>query len=377
MRALVSRGLPRLIVVAASFVATFVLTLDAGSAAEGLRFPAPAGTDWEVIGGYNTATHEGVDPYALDLARVDRSKTGGTPVLSPISGSVGYVSDSCVSVRNDDINVLLCHVFAAAGMDRGRAVSVGERIGTVAPDGEAENNGIAHIHLQVNQRDGSRGSSGAPVALEGVYALDGVEFAASEAFNAHYLRRVTSSNSASLGLPRVDAGADQTVERDSTVTLTATSEGATEFVWSQTAGPAIALQPSGATVTFVAPSDGGVTLRFQVYANTPRGVALDSVEVRVSGESQVANVPGETRGRLLSGEVPRGGVGLILFGGGTNEELVSATGCAVEDARFFTTVDGRFVGYIPGAQVALVNAEWNQHFSEGLPANLPLLARCG
>lgn len=375
MRELILRGTPRAIFVIAMLVAGLALTATAGSAAEaGLRFPAPAGSEWEVIGGYNTATHEGVDPYALDLARVDRSQTAGTPVLAPISGTIGYTSDTCVSVRNDEINVLMCHVFAEPGLERGRPVSVGDRIATVAPDGEAENNGIAHIHLQVNLRDGSRGSNGAPVALAGAYALDGVSLPATDAFNAHYLARITSTNDPVVALTSVDAGADRRVDRGALVTLTASSATATSFTWTQVEGPAVTLQPAGASVTFQAPEEGGVTLGFQVTATGPKGVAVDSVRVTVTGSVLVS---AETRGRLLSGEVPARGVGLILFGGGTNEELVTASGCEVAAARFFATVDGRFVGFIPAAQIALVNAEWNEHFAGGLPAHLPLLARCG
>ncbi len=345
----------------------------AGAAEVGLRFPAPAGTEWEVIGGYNTVTHEGVDPYALDLSRTDRSKTGGTPLLAPISGRMGYISDTCVSVRNDEINVLMCHVFADPGLERGQQVQVGDRLGTVAPDGEAENNGIAHIHLQVNVA-GSRGSGGDPVPLTGAHALEGVSLPPTATYNAYYLRRFVSTNDPVLALPRVEAGTDRRVGAGTEVTLTASAENASQFTWQQVEGPAVALQPAGAAVTFHSPEESGAVLRFQVTASGPRGIAVDSVRVSVGGTVPVS---GDTRGRLLDGAIPDQGVGLILFGGGTNEELLAASGCAAEAARFFATVDGRFIGYIPGAQVAVVNADWDAHFPDGLPAHLALLARCG
>ncbi|MEX2372174.1 MAG: hypothetical protein WD800_00075, partial [Dehalococcoidia bacterium] len=147
----------RRVVAAALVTLAFVASSTAPSTAAevGMRFPAPAGTQWEVLAGFNTATHVDVDPYALDLWRVD-GPTGGTPVLAPLSGTIGFVSDSCVSVRTSDVNVMMCHVFALAGLDRGDDVIVGQRIGTVAPDGQAGNNGTAHIHLQVNE-SGRRG----------------------------------------------------------------------------------------------------------------------------------------------------------------------------------------------------------------------------
>lgn len=362
-----------LAVFAAAAAALALMQPNAVDAESGLLFPAPAGTEWEVIAGYNTVTHEGVDPYALDLARTDRSKTGGTALLAPISGTIGYTSDTCVSVRNSEINILMCHVFAEDGLRRGQSILAGERLGTVAPDGQAENNGIAHIHLQVNRRvEGRGGSSGEPVALSGEYALDGVSFPATTQSNAHYLKRVTSTNSASLGLTAVDAGADRLVDRGSSVTLTATSPNATEFSWQQLEGAAVTLSPSGASVTFQAPEEAG-TLRFQVTANGPRGLATDTVRVQIRSTVPIA---GEGRGRILAGEVPSAGVGLIYFGGGSNDELVEATSCEVDLVRFFATSEGRFIGFIPAAQVPIVNAEWNALFPEGL-SETPLIVRCG
>src|SRR5690606_30739000 len=130
-------------------------------------------------------------------------------------------------------NVLMCHVFADPGLDRGQEVFVGDRLGTVAPDGQAENNGIAHIHLQVNRRDGSRGSSGEPVPLAGEFALDGVSFSATSEYNGHYLRRVTSTNDASANLPRVNAGADRLVNGGASVTLAASGENVADYAWAQ------------------------------------------------------------------------------------------------------------------------------------------------
>ena len=46
-------------------------TRDAEAAPLGLKLPALAGTQWMAASGYNTATHLGVDPYALDLVRAD------------------------------------------------------------------------------------------------------------------------------------------------------------------------------------------------------------------------------------------------------------------------------------------------------------------
>ena len=81
------------VAVAATFLALMASLLFARpveAAPSGLSFPAPEGTAWAVLAGYNTATHSAADsndPYALDLHRTDAA-TSGTPVLAPISGTV-------------------------------------------------------------------------------------------------------------------------------------------------------------------------------------------------------------------------------------------------------------------------------------------------
>src|SRR5207244_10307855 len=107
--------------------------------------PAPAGTEWQVAAGYNTATHIGEDPYALDIVRAD-GPTEGTLVLSPIDGKIGFVSDTCVGVATDhNLTVLLCHLFHKEGLRSNTPVLRGEALGIVAPPGAAGNNGLAHI----------------------------------------------------------------------------------------------------------------------------------------------------------------------------------------------------------------------------------------
>jgi hypothetical protein len=220
----------------------------AEAATIGLPIPAPLGTQWRVIAGYNTATHHTVDPYALDIARTD-AETGGTPLLSPILGTVGYVSDTCVSVRDDRVNILMCHVFADAGLQRGQTVRPGQRLALIAPDGQAENNGIAHVHYQLNMRtSGWGGSNGEPLPFAGEFALEGRSLPAIADANGYYLEKFTSTNDASLALTNVDAGANLTVDPGAAVTLTASSSNAGEFYWEQYEGSAVALQPAGAVL---------------------------------------------------------------------------------------------------------------------------------
>lgn len=81
---------------------------------------------------------------------------------------------------------------------------------------------------------------------------------------------------------------------------------------------------------------------------------------------------------LVRGSVPpNGGYGLFVFGGGTNAELVKASGCPAATASFWATNStGQFVTYIPGAAVEVANASWNQLFPDGIPYGTALIGRC-
>lgn len=361
---------------AALVIMTLAAAADATSsqaeaASLGLRFPAPAGTKWTVASGYNTATHLGVDPYALDLVRADGVPTGGTPVLAPVSGTLsGGGTSDCAWIRADTVTVLICHIITDAVIPQGTRIFQGQRIGVVAPEGQKGNNGLAHIHLAVNVG----GTSGTSLPFDGDYLLDGVSLPATTLANAYSgAITITSTNDPALAALQVTAGADQLVDPRQRVTLTADSATGTSYSWTQVSGPTVALTRSGRTATFTAPDSPGAVLQFQVSATGPSGVGIDTVEVRVRG---TAPIPAEQRGRIVSGIVQADGLSLVMFGGGTNAELVAGAACGTTSATFWVTVSGRFIGYIPAALVAAVNAEWNAQFPTVIPANTPMLVRC-
>ena len=336
---------------------------------------APAGTQWEVLAGYNTATHEGGDPYALDVWRVD-AETGGTPLLAPFSGTVRYTSDTCVSVRNSDVNLLMCHVFADPGLDRGDPVVAGQRLGTVAPDGQAENAGIAHIHMQLNLRNGDFGSSsGTPLPFAGAYAIEGVTFEATTTFNAHAGRRMTSTNNEVSGAPSIDAGTNRTVQVGSSVTLTAQVSGATEVFWAQQSGtPVLSHVATGSTLSFVSPSEPGM-LVFSVFANAGGTLVTDEVQVTVVAAPPPP--PQTATPSIVGGQVFPGGISLVVYSGGSTDELVEAIACPSSTLGIWaSSSDGRLVSYALG-RPAFTNAGWNALFPAGLPELTPLLLTCG
>lgn len=82
-------------------------------------------------------------------------------------------------------------------------------------------------------------------------------------------------------------------------------------------------------------------------------------------------------GTIISGSIPpTGGFGIIVFGGGSNEQLVTASGCPVETAVFWATSEGEFVPFVPASEVAAVNKAWNELFPLGIPENTGLIGRC-
>lgn len=343
-----------------------------------MKMPAESGTVWEVLAGYNTVTHEGVDPYALDLWRTD-GPTGGSVLLAPMDGQIGYLSDDCLSIRSDAVNLLLCHVLPIVGLDRGTPVVTGQVLGTVAPDGEANNNGVAHIHLQLNVRTSARGD-GKSLPFAGLFTLEGREFPATNAPNAYAGERVTSTNTISPGgtstaaAPTVDAGPDRTATPGEQVTLTATSTASGTLTWQQVAGPVVLPGVlTGNTVTFTAPAQQASLLQFIVVAEGQGGVAFAHVSIDVSNPSTPPSPP--SQGVVVSGEVHVGGVSLVVFGGGSSEEMMQALTCPGVVSVWASGSDGGFIRYAHDAP-SFVNAQWHQRFPDGLPAPTPLLINC-
>jgi hypothetical protein len=166
------------IVVIAAFVAPLGVSLVVGpgvavaQSPSGVPLPTQAGTTWQVASGYNTSTHVGEDPHALDIVRVD-AETSSSELRSPVTGTISYVSGDCLTVRDANRNAhLLCHVFAVPGLSRGMTVQQGDLLARVAGPGYANNNGLAHIHYAVHTSFGG-GQIAKTLPFTGQYALEG------------------------------------------------------------------------------------------------------------------------------------------------------------------------------------------------------------
>ena len=344
------RGLLQLhtIAVAATFLAlatTLLFARPAAAAAAGLSFPAPEGTAWSILAGYNTATHsvaDSNDPYAIDLQRTDAA-TSGTAVLAPISGTVGYASTSCISIRDAArTTVMMCHVLVPSTL-RGKNVIRGQRLGTVAPPGEAGNNGVSHIHLAL--------SNNGPLPFDGSYTLENIALPAITTSNGYAGQAFLSTNREMFS---VDAGPDLSVRPDAQVTLTVTASSpnstALSYNWTQIAGTQVALSSNGgASTSFVAPPMTGSALQFRVAVSdgSPE-IVSDTVTVNIttaapaptptSVPTTVSPPTGGTGNFAAPVVYAPSGQALVVFRGGTVAQLeaaaraANATGVWAQDA---------------------------------------------
>ncbi len=81
-------------------------------------------------------------------------------------------------------------------------------------------------------------------------------------------------------------------------------------------------------------------------------------------------------GRLV-GDVPPTGIGFVAFGGSI-AELQTAMVAASCSTPAFATNNGAWVGYLPNAPFAAINADFDALFGEGIPLGRPLvLSNCG
>src|SRR5690606_17992541 len=150
-----------------------------------------------------------------------------------------------------------CHIFAPSSL-RGKEVTRGERLGVVAPDGEANNGGVAHIHMALSS------SSRAPLPFIGAYAVEGIALLATTEPNGYYNTAFRSTN---VEVARDSADAVQSVLPGDPVVLSATvwyqRGDSLCFTWTSIRGRDVEFVSSGHMPTFTAPSRTG-TLEFRV-----------------------------------------------------------------------------------------------------------------
>ena len=128
------------------------------------------------------------------------------------------------------------------------------------------------------------------------------------------------------------------------------------------------------TSRLVATAPAGVVGSVAVSVVNPGGLTVSLPDAFTgSGGTQ----PGVPSTPAVTVPLPATGIALFVSGGGTNAQIVTASGCAASTLTFWV-LDGAggFDAYVPKAVIGLVNAAWNTRFANGVPAGTPLLGRC-
>lgn len=198
-------------VIAASLALTRLVRAEGG-----VPIPAPAGTTWSIIAGYNTATHSEADqqdPHAIDIVRLD-ALTDWTPVLSPVDGEVTWSDNNGLTIQDSNGYAhLLVHLDPDDHITRGLRVRVGDRVGRVFPAGLDANAGVAHIHYAIHATYGG-GYLGRSRPFTGDYAIEGRELHEGNEYNLHYGVEFTSTNAHNWRAPTVTTPADDPTVED-------------------------------------------------------------------------------------------------------------------------------------------------------------------
>ena len=128
-----------------------------------------------------------------------------------------------------------------------------------------------------------------------------------------------------------------------------------------------------AKFTYLAPSTPGVT---EFLVRTKSGSRVTAQEPIIVAIGEAVEDPPPS----LSSAPSASGFTLVTFSGGSVEELgeVVTTSCGGGGTAYATDYQGNWVSYIPAAMIPAVNATFGALFSDGVPANTPLLiGNCG
>ena len=126
----------------------------------------------------------------------------------------------------------------------------------------------------------------------------------------------------------------------------------------------------------------------QILASAPTGATAGAALVVVSNVSAAGaalpngftftapGAPTPPAPPTTGGTLPPGSSALMVFIGGSNADLVAASGCPSSRVVLWATnAQGQWVGYIPTAP-SVINLSWEALFPTGIPANTPFYVRC-
>ena len=134
---------------------------------------------------------------------------------------------------------------------------------------------------------------------------------------------------------------------------------------------------SQASVTRVNPSSACQAAN--IYASYGSSMTSTTPPPAVATPTSPFSVSGQANGMIVGGRIPAYDAdgGMVVFGGGTIEQLVAATGCPSSLLALWTTVNGAFVVYIPSTSNMAVNATFMaQYANNQISGNTPFMGRC-
>jgi hypothetical protein len=111
----------------------------------------------------------------------------------------------------------------------------------------------------------------------------------------------------------------------------------------------------------------------------PSSTTVSASSVAAGGQAAPPTPEPTPAPAILSGEAPpaAGGYALFVFSGGTDEDLLTVSGCDPATATFWATnPSGQIVWYLPAVTVAAVNAPWEGMFAGQIPEATALMGRC-
>ena len=120
-----------------------------------LQSPFEQGTRWYVCQGYDntSGSHTGSSQISLDFTGSQNcgSSAAGSNVFSPFKGVVSWYAEPsgslCITETGAQRSVMLTHINSSH--TTGMSVNDGDLVGHIAGAGFKQNNGSAHLHLQV------------------------------------------------------------------------------------------------------------------------------------------------------------------------------------------------------------------------------------
>ena len=128
-------------------------------------------------------------------------------------------------------------------------------------------------------------------------------------------------------------------------------------------------------LTYTAPATGPVSATVTATQGNSRTVAISVGGVPRPTPTPIAPIP---LGGFVSGSIPsNGGFGLVVFEGGSYEDLVRAAGCPGDAVSYWSTdAEGRFLLFLPGAPPP-VSSDFARAFPGGVvPSLTALIGKC-